>query len=78
MGGAEALGLQDTVGTFATGKAFDALLVDTRNGAAFDVYPSDSIEDEFQKFCNLGDDRNISRVWVQGQQVHPEPAIGAC
>lgn len=75
VGGAEALGIADTVGTFAPGKEFDALLIDTHGGATFDVYPSDTLEDLFQKFCNLGDDRNISAVWVQGKQVHP-PAAG--
>ena len=69
VGGAEALGIQDRVGTFKVGKAFDALMIDTQNAATFDVYPTDSVEDRFQKFCNLGDDRNISAVWVQGKQV---------
>ena len=70
VGGAEALGISDTVGTFAKGKEFDALLVDTQNGTTFDVYPTDTLEDLFQKFCNLGDDRNITAVWVQGKLVH--------
>lgn len=68
------MGIADKVGTFALGKEFDALVIDTHNGAAFDVYPSDTLEDLFQKFCNLGDDRNIAGVWVQGKQVHPPAA----
>ncbi len=71
MGGAEALGIQDSVGTFAVGKAFDALLLDLDTGVTFDVYPTDTVEDRFQKFCNLGDDRNIAKVWVQGRCVVP-------
>ncbi len=60
---------QDLVGSFAVGKQFDALLVDTAGGAAFDCYEGDSMEDRFQKFINLGDDRNIRAVWVQGDLV---------
>ncbi len=71
VGGAEALGIQDSVGTFAVGRAFDALLLDLHNGATFDVYATDTTEDKFQKFCNLGDDRNIAKVWVQGRSVMP-------
>ena len=71
VGGAEALGIQHNVGTFAVGKAFDALLLDLQNAATFDVYETDTIEDRFQKFCNLGDDRNIAKVWVQGRCVVP-------
>ena len=70
VGGAEALGIADLVGTFAIGKSFDALLIDTQNTATFDVYSTDHVDDRFQKFCNLGDDRNISTVWVQGRRVN--------
>ncbi|KAJ3065160.1 hypothetical protein HK102_008016 [Quaeritorhiza haematococci] len=34
----------------------------------------DSVEDLFQKFMNLGDDRNVVRVWVQGREVWPLPS----
>lgn len=70
IGGAEALGLEETCGTLEVGKAFDALRVDTRNAAAFDVFPADTAMDAFQKFVNLGDDRNIKAVWVGGRLVH--------
>ena len=69
-GGAQALGLEQTCGTLEVGKAFDALRVDTRKSAAFDVFPADSPMDAFQKFINLGDDRNIVTVWVGGKVVH--------
>lgn len=68
-GSAEALGLADRIGTFHVGKDFDALLVDTHNGATFDVSPRDTLEDKFQKFINLGDDRSIAGVWVAGRRV---------
>ena len=61
--------LQDTIGSFAVGKQFDALLVDACDGGTFDLFEGDSIEDCFQKFVNLGDDRNIRAAWVQGGLV---------
>lgn len=70
VGGAQALGLEKTCGTLEPGKAFDALRIDTRNAAAFDVFPADSPLDAFQKVINLGDDRNIKTVWVGGKLVH--------
>ena len=60
---------QDTVGGFEVGKEFEALLVETGGGAAFDVFAGDSLEDRFQKFVTLGDDRSIRAVWVQGRLV---------
>jgi len=71
VGGAQALGLEKTCGTLEVGKAFDdALRVDTRNAAAFDVFAADTPMDVFQKFVNLGDDRNIKAVWIGGKLVH--------
>ena len=69
MGGAQALGIANRVGSFALGKDFDALLVETRSGATFDVFGRDTPEDRFQKFVNLGDDRNVRAVWVAGRLV---------
>jgi guanine deaminase len=69
LGGALALGLADRIGSFAVGKDFDALLVDTEGAAAFDISQWDTMEDRFQKFINLGDDRNILGVWVAGRLV---------
>ena len=60
------LRLQDQVGSFEVGKDFDALMIDASSGAAFDIFPSDSLLDTFEKFVNLGDDRCIRAVWVQG------------
>ena len=61
--------LQDTVGSFRVGKEFDAILVDTELQESFDVFPADSLLDRFEKFVNLGDDRNVRAVWVQGGLV---------
>ena len=58
--------LQDQVGSFEVGKDFDALMIDASSGATFDIFPSDSLLETFEKFVNLGDDRCIRAVWVQG------------
>lgn len=79
LGGAQSLGIEDTTGNFQIGKSFDALLIDTYNGAIdnFDIpktlTENMSDEDKFkkllQKFIYTGDDRNISKVFVNGRQV---------
>lgn len=40
-------------------------------GGALQVFKSDSLEDVVQKFVNLGDDRHMVKVFVQGRQVKP-------
>jgi guanine deaminase len=69
LGGAEALGLQDKIGTFRVGMEFDALVLSAANQGSPDIFPRDTVADVFQKLCILGDDRNISRVFVQGHEV---------
>lgn len=71
LGGAECLGLKERVGNFEVGKEFDALIVDPcAPGSPFDVIPSeDTILDTFQKFLFLGDDRNLSDIFVRGKKV---------
>ncbi|GAX82583.1 hypothetical protein CEUSTIGMA_g10009.t1 [Chlamydomonas eustigma] len=70
MGGAKALNIDNQVGSFEEGKEFDALLVDVNaEGGPFDIFDGDTIEDQFEKFINLGDDRNILEVYVQGVMV---------
>lgn len=74
VGGANALGLGDTVGNFMVGKQFDALVVDpyTVNSpidAAHDAEEAADVLHTFQKFLFLGDDRNIVNIFVNGRQV---------
>ncbi|KAG2454759.1 hypothetical protein HYH02_000594 [Chlamydomonas schloesseri] len=72
VGGAQALNMEDRVGTFAVGKEFDALLVDTTLGGTagpFDVFEGEDDLQRFEKFINLGDDRNLLEVYVQGKCV---------
>jgi guanine deaminase len=66
MGGAEALGVSDKIGTFAVGMELDALILTVSNNV--DVFENDTSADVFQKILNLGDDRNVKRVFVQGQE----------
>ena len=61
--------MQDKVGSLEIGKQFDALLVDCSDGATFDCFVGDTALDAFEKFLNLGDDRNISQVWVKGARI---------
>ncbi len=71
LGGAEALGLGHLLGSFAAGKQFDALLVDCEppGGGPFDVFAGDTWAQRFEKFINLGDDRNVMQVYVDGRRV---------
>ena len=68
LGGAQALGLDDKIGTFAVGMEFDAIVISPDDSPIF-CYPSDTTVDVFQKVCVLGDDRNVKRVFVQGREV---------
>src|ERR1700733_12834448 len=77
LGGADLCDMKDTLGSFACGKSFDALLVSTRtpeSGPSLWV-PDDlgvgkhALRELFERFLFCGDDRNISKVWVQGNFV---------
>ncbi|XP_020369043.2 guanine deaminase [Rhincodon typus] len=74
LGGCQALGLDNVTGNFEVGKDFDAILVNTNvPNSPFDIFPDDTQEDIFQKFLNLGDDRNMVEVYVAGKKVVPFP-----
>ena len=79
MGSATALGLGDVIGKFEVGFEFDALqvecnLVDTLG--PWDFFPYDDSETLFEKWVNLGDERNIIRVWMQGKDVTVRDGVG--
>lgn len=85
MGGAEVCCLQDRIGSFKPGKAFDALHVsirdDTGNPAIWGYNPVRDLADEerqpneeelkewLERFFFGGDSRNIRRVIVQGALI---------
>mmetsp|Transcript_13793 Transcript_13793/g.42001 ORF Transcript_13793/g.42001 Transcript_13793/m.42001 type:complete len:127 (+) Transcript_13793:64-444(+) len=77
LGGAAAIGLEDHLGSFAIGKQFDALLVSSEGGV-YDIFPEaqmgpSSLKTDFERFINLGDDRNVRKVYVRGRVVHTVP-----
>ncbi|KAF4775006.1 guanine deaminase [Colletotrichum scovillei] len=73
LGGAQVCCLEDKIGNFAVGKAFDAILVTSPLDEAFGVMTvreeTDSLRTVFEKFLMTGDDRNIAQVYVQGRLV---------
>mmetsp|Transcript_5853 Transcript_5853/g.10543 ORF Transcript_5853/g.10543 Transcript_5853/m.10543 type:complete len:155 (-) Transcript_5853:61-525(-) len=73
MGSAEALGMEDKIGSLEVGKKFDALQVDltAETGAPYEVFEEDSDLDRLQKWINLGDDRSIHCAWVDGRPTMP-------
>lgn len=72
MGGAECLGIDDTVGNFKVGKEFDALVINLHaKHTPIDPHPGESIKELFQRFLFVGDDRHIEQVYVQGKSVRP-------
>ncbi len=94
-GGARVCGLENQVGDFKEGKAFDALLVSVReevgNPGVWDVQSNTPfevgvdekklLEAQLERFLFCGDDRNISRVYVQGRWIggnsfHRQRAMG--
>jgi guanine deaminase len=66
LGGAKCLGLDESIGNFAVGKKFDALLIDVSN---IDFFDHDDHLSKFEKFVYLGDDRNVKQVFVSGSRV---------
>ncbi|NP_001018510.1 guanine deaminase [Danio rerio] len=74
LGGSEALSLDDQIGNFEVGKDFDALRVNVCiPDGPIDAFPGEGPKVILEKFLNLGDDRNITEVYVAGRQVVPFP-----
>ncbi|PFH51742.1 hypothetical protein AMATHDRAFT_40007 [Amanita thiersii Skay4041] len=84
LGGAQVCDIDQHVGSFAPGKAFDALHVNLRDGNGNPGIWSDDIGDLFddelktsedvlkillERFLFCGDDRNLRRVYVQGRLI---------
>eukprot|EP01088_Endostelium_zonatum_P016809 TRINITY_DN4698_c0_g2_i1.p1 TRINITY_DN4698_c0_g2~~TRINITY_DN4698_c0_g2_i1.p1 ORF type:complete len:529 (+),score=111.39 TRINITY_DN4698_c0_g2_i1:14-1600(+) len=69
LAGAEVMGLGKVTGNFEVGKVFDALVVDPDvEGTPFDVFDQDQVDNRFEKWLYLGDDRNIVKIFVQGRE----------
>lgn len=72
VGGAEALGVEGLRGNLAVGSVFDALVVSpSAPGSPFDLYEGESPLEAFQKWLQLGDDRNTAAIYVGGRHVWP-------
>ena len=70
VGGAEALGVEGLTGHFGVGSDFDALLIEPMaEGSPIDLFDSDTELDAFQKWLQLGDDRNVAAVYVRGHKA---------
>lgn len=79
LGGARVCDIDEQVGSFAPGKSFDALLVSVRNDAGNPgIWNPDcdvatrgkvTLDGLLEQFLFCGDDRNISRVYVQGRFI---------
>lgn len=79
LGGAQVCDIDNQVGSFAPGKSFDALVVNVRDdacnpglwgmgGASSEVIKA-TLDAWLERFMFCGDDRNISRVYIQGKLV---------
>lgn len=67
LGGADLLNLKSKIGNFEIGKEFDALII---SFDSIDHEPAnETLEEIFEKFIYLGDDRNIREVFVKGRQI---------
>lgn len=72
VGGSEVIGMADKLGNFQVGKYFDAVVLDAEaTDSAVDVFDIDTLDGIFQKLFYLGDDRNVSEVYVAGRKVFP-------
>jgi guanine deaminase len=82
VGGANALKLAGKVGRFAVGYEFDAQLIDPYGDVTspldsemdmdiLDVTKHSSVQENLQKFIMTGDNRNIVKVFVKGEQSVP-------
>lgn len=64
-----ALSLGSVTGNFELEKEFDAILVNLNNNPAVDLLEEYTLDQLFQKFIYLGDDRMISKVYVAGKEI---------
>ena len=73
LGGASVCNIEEETGSFATGKSFDAILVNLSRAVHSPYLPDDSTGDtlsqRLQRFIFCGDDRDLSKVWVGGKLV---------
>ncbi|KAH7392001.1 hypothetical protein DE146DRAFT_722946 [Phaeosphaeria sp. MPI-PUGE-AT-0046c] len=72
VGGARVMCLEEEIGNFEVGKAFDAIWVRTTSGLGSAMTPveeGDGVRGMWEKFLLTGDDRNMRHVYVNGRRV---------
>ncbi|KAF7725531.1 hypothetical protein EC973_009561 [Apophysomyces ossiformis] len=69
LGGAKVLGLEDKVGSFAVGKAFDALWVNLAENGPVDLLGYETPQEMLEKFLFNGSEQSLLHVFVQGRRV---------
>ncbi|XP_068092499.1 guanine deaminase isoform X2 [Hyperolius riggenbachi] len=75
LGLGTALSIDHIVGNFQVNKEFDALRINLEAlNSPFEVFSDISKEEMVQRFLFLGDDRNITAVYVAGRRVMPLPS----
>jgi guanine deaminase len=72
-GGARALGVEGLTGNFGVGSVFDALVIQPDADGPIDLYEGEGSREAFQKWLQLGDDRNTAAVYVEGRKVWSPP-----
>lgn len=75
LGGAEALSLDHITGNFSVGKMFDALIIDESPMISTfrELRPTKTemqkLQEQVERFIFVGDDRNITQVFVSGKRI---------
>lgn len=72
LGGAKALGLDEKIGNFITGKEADFILIDleAQDICKNRIAETQDIEEALFALMMLGDDRNIDSVYLMGEKVN--------
>ena len=71
VAGARTLGVKGLTGQLSVGSICDALVIDPdAPDSPIDLYEGESVLECFQKWLQLGDDRNTIQVFVQGRQIY--------
>ena len=63
--------MEGSIGNFVVGKSFDALRINVSSlGSSLSFLTRETMTEKIQKFIMLGDQRNISEVYVEDRKVN--------